>query len=124
MKACPPLYGDRSRRIMSGRPVPGLAREGPHAPPTAPELGFVQPDLVELQLEGLMHEQSLHIVRVVAVERAPERLYQDARILKDRLDVLHQLLALSGVGDRKGGTELLVEVGVRIRALVPGFARA
>src|SRR4029450_9285834 len=48
----------------------------------------------------------------------------DARILKDRLDVLHQLLALAGVGDGEGGIELLVEVRIRIGRLVPRLAGA
>src|SRR5262245_16465553 len=100
---------------------PGCPGEVSLPLPELRSLSFVQPDLVDLQFEGLVHEEALHIVRVVSVKLAPERLDNDARILKDRLDLLHHLLALAGVGDGEGGIDFLVEVRVRIGRLVPGF---
>src|SRR5262249_42390774 len=76
-ESMPPSYAVGSPRVISmclpaGRPGEALAPL-----PELRSLSLVQPDLVELQLEGLVHEQALHVVCVVPVERAPEWLDQD-----------------------------------------------
>src|SRR6476646_3661374 len=85
---------------------------------------LVEPDLLEMMLEVRMHPQVLHVFGVVQIERAPEWLDEDARILEDGFDVLHQLLALCRIGHGQRFAELLVEFRVAVAGLVPRLSRA
>ncbi len=81
-----------------------------------------QPGLFEMLLVGLVHlvahDGRLH----VAEQLSPEGLHDDAGILEDALQVLHQHAALVGVGNRVGLAQFRVEVRIGEGAFVPGAA--
>src|SRR6188472_1026065 len=90
----------------------------------ARRLGLFQPDFLHVHLEGLMDAVVLHLGAHVTVELLPKRLDDDARILENRLQILHDVLALGRIADRQRFLELGVEGRIGISALVPGFPPA
>src|SRR5690606_5640346 len=72
----------------------------------------IQPDVLKVQLEGLVNAVVPHLVVGVAKDALPERLDDDAGILEDGLQVLHDLTPLFHVADRKRLLQLGVELGI------------
>ena len=75
-------------------------------------------------LEGRVHVCALHLGIEVPEDRAPERLDQHALLLHDLLKPHGDFATLVGVGDRHGGCQLFVELGIREGRFVPCFAGA
>src|SRR5438874_1445826 len=70
----------------------------------------VDPGVFEIGLVEGMHAVVLHLRRAMVGQRQPVGLDDDAGILDDLLEVLHQLLARFRVGRRQRLLELGVEV--------------
>src|SRR5690606_6071195 len=72
----------------------------------------IEPDVLKVQLEGLVDAVVPHLVVGVAEDALPERLDDDAGILEDGLQVLHDLTPLFHVTDRERLLQLGVELGI------------
>src|SRR5690606_39415699 len=86
LSACHPGYrklsGRRGRLILAAIASPPKgAKEGWSTPLSRARSGLVEPDLVKVDFEHGMHAEILHRGHRVAIEVAPVRLDDDARIL-------------------------------------------
>src|SRR5689334_8781843 len=82
----------------------------------------VEPDALEMRLVEGMHAVIHHRFRAMVVERQPIGLDDNARILKNLLEILHDDLALVRIRDGQRLLELGVELRIGIGGLVPGLA--
>src|SRR5262245_9037880 len=82
------------------------------------------PDLVELIVVGRVLLQVVHLGAAGGEDRAPQRQYDDRIVLQDPLDLLHLLASLVHVEGAARVVERLVELGIAVLRLVPGYAGA